>query len=166
MWRLRALTEDDVAAAAGIFNHYVTTSPAAYAQHPLTVEAFRSILPSGDRTRSLVAEDADGVVVGFAFLRPYSLHDTFAATAMATYFVAPDHTRRGLGSMLLDALEAQAKRAGIQHVLAHVASENEASLTFHRTHGFRQCGTFHDIGCKHGRSFDVVWFEKQLAPDS
>lgn len=49
-WRLRQLTHQDLAPTADIFNHYVSTSWAAYAQHPLTLDAFRSILPSEDRT--------------------------------------------------------------------------------------------------------------------
>jgi len=164
-WRIRPLESDDVAAAARIFNHYVETSLAAYPQRPLGVDEFRSLLPSGEPVPAWVAANPQGDVVGFAFLRPYSPHDTFSSSALATYFVAPGHTRAGLGSMLLDRLEEQAKRVGIRHLLAHVASGNEASSAFHRSHGFRHCGTFHAIGTKHGRSFDIVWFEKCLPPD-
>jgi len=164
-WRIRSLADDDVAAVTRIFNHYVETSLAAYPQRPLRVDEFRSLLPSGETAPALVAANGEGDVVGFAFLRRYSPHDTFCATALATYFVAPGHTRAGLGSLLLDRLEEQAKRARIRHLLAHVASENEASLAFHRSHGFHPCGTFHGIGIKHGRSFDIVWFEKSLPTD-
>jgi len=165
-WRLRQMERDDAAAAVRILNYYIETSLAAYASHPLSVDAFRSLLSSDERYPALVAEGSTGDVAGFSFLRPYNPYDTFSETATVTYFIAPEHTRSGLGSVFLDALETHAQQAGIRHLLAHVASENDASLAFHKAHGFRQCGAFHDIGCKHGRSFDVIWFEKQLPPES
>ncbi len=165
-WRLRRLENTDAAAAVRILNHYVKTSCAAYAQHPVSVDAFRSLLPRDERYPAFVAESSDDELTGFAFLRPYSPYETFSGTALATYFIALEHTRGGLGTLFLDAMETHARRVGIDHLLAHVASTNDASLAFHRAHGFQQCGVFHSIGRKHERSFDVIWFEKRLPSDS
>jgi len=43
-----------------------------------------------------------------------------------------------------------------------VTPQNDHILLFHLKHGFVECGRFHGIGKKKGKSFDVVWFEKSL----
>jgi putative acetyltransferase len=71
-----------------------------------------------------VAEEA-GRPVGFAELEPNGHIDRV--------YVSADHQRRGIGRMLLDALIAEARRAGLARLFT------EASITarpFFETHGF------------------------------
>jgi L-amino acid N-acyltransferase YncA len=163
-WRLRRLTTEDTPSIRAIFNHYVKTSFAAYPQRSLSEDDVRCMVDRCGNLPAYVARTLGGEVAGFAFMRPYSPHDTFSATALVTYFVAPGHVRQGLGTVLLEALEKGARAHGVQHLLAHVSSENAASLRFHEKQGFTRCGTFHQIGCKNSVPFDVVWFEKTLEP--
>jgi L-amino acid N-acyltransferase len=51
---------------------------------------------------------------------------------------------------------------GISIFLANISAENQASLAFHRKNGFKECGRFHQIGTKQGRTFDIVWMEKTI----
>jgi L-amino acid N-acyltransferase YncA len=161
-WRLRPLAPGDAPAVREIFNDYVADSFAAYARHPLTLPDIQGLLSYCESYPALAAEDCRGDLIGFAFLRPYSPFATFAGTATITYFIAPEHIGSGLGSALLRALEEEAARIGIDKLLAHVSSRNEASLAFHRKRGFSPCGTFHEVGSKLGKTFDIVWFEKRL----
>jgi len=160
---MRPLTSGDAPAVREIFNDYVAHSFAAYAQQPLTMQDIHGLLSQCERYPALAAENHAGELIGFALLRPYSPFDTFAATATVTYFIVPEHTGEGLGGALLQGLEEGASRLGIDRLLAHVSSKNEASLAFHRKHGFSHCGTFHEVGRKQGELFDIVWFEKRLA---
>ncbi|MFC2083047.1 GNAT family N-acetyltransferase [Candidatus Bipolaricaulota bacterium] len=161
-WRLRELRASDAEGMRTIFNHYVEHSLAAYAQRPLSMDEIRNLLAKCHGYPALAAEDEKGNLVGFGFLSAYSPYDTFAGTALITYFIASGHTGRGLGTAFLQELETQAREHGVCRLLAHVSSKNEGSLAFHRTHGFHECGCFHDIGCKQGELFDVEWFEKSL----
>jgi len=161
-WRLRRLERSDGDAAHDILNYYVEHSFAAYAQQPLTADDMDRLLVSYQDSPALAAVDEADCLVGFAFLQPYSPFDTLAGTMLITYFIAPAFTGKGLGSQLLAQLETQARSRGIVRILAHISSENEGSLSFHRRHGFVECGCFHDIRYKNGISFDVVWFEKPL----
>jgi L-amino acid N-acyltransferase YncA len=162
-WTLRVLRTGDSEAVRVIFNFYIEESYAAYAQQPLSLDDIQAMLISIGDYPAVAAEDGQGRLIGFGFLRPYSPHATFARTAMITYFIASEHTGRGLGTVLLQELEGKARERGITHLLAHVSSRNTGSLMFHRNHRFRQCGCFHEIGCKHGQAFDVVWFEKGIS---
>jgi phosphinothricin acetyltransferase len=44
-----------------------------------------------------------------------------------------------------------------------VALPNEASERLHRAHGFAEVGTFHAVGVKLGRLWDVTWYERPLS---
>ena len=47
--------------------------------------------------------------------------------------------------------------------VAGVTQPNEASDRLHRRHGFTEVGTFHGVGVKQGRAWDVLWLERPLA---
>jgi len=157
-----ALQRADAEAMLAVFNHYVAHSFAAYPEKPLTIDGIHRLLDGCDAYPRFAARDGAGNLVGFGFLSAYSPHDAFCGTTQITYFLAPEHTGRGIGSRLLARLEDAAREAGIEVILAHVSSENPGSLAFHRRHGFTECGRFRGIGIKHGRRFDVVWFQKRL----
>ena len=72
----------------------------------------------------LVATDADGQVVGWAALSPVSDRCAYAGVAEDSVYVDPEHHRRGIGSILLHALIAQAEDAGyLDHPDRHLPGE-------------------------------------------
>ena len=109
-----------------------------------------------------MALDDRGEVVGFGFLHAYHPAPTFRRTAELTYFLAPEHTRKGIGGMILDALVQQAHQQGIDRLLASISSLNPDSLAFHAKKGFAEVGRLKGIGRKFDRDFDVVYMQRIL----
>jgi L-amino acid N-acyltransferase YncA len=160
-YEVREAREEDASAVVAIFNHFVRTSFAAYPSVEADPEFYARMRAAlGDRP-VLVALD-DDTVVGFAMLKSYHPADTLRRTGELTYFVMPDHTRRGLGTQFLERLTSWAEQHGIDTLLANISSENEQSQAFHRAHGFRDCGRMRRVGRKFGRDFDVVWMQRTL----
>lgn len=149
----------DWPAVAGIFNHYVRNSPAAYPDQPVADDLFAAKRAAAPWLPFLVAT-VDGATVGFGYLSPFHPAATMRQTAALTYFLAPEWTGRGLGGVLLTELLDAGRAAGIRTFLAHISSLNEGSIRFHRRHGFTECGRFHRVGRKQGRDFDMVWMER------
>lgn len=56
----------------------------------------------------------------------------------------------------------EAKKIGINKILASICSENDNSIKFHKKNGFIEYGVLHNIGKKFGRYFSVVWMGKDL----
>ncbi|MDD4308736.1 MAG: GNAT family N-acetyltransferase, partial [Thermoplasmata archaeon] len=100
------------------------------------------------------------LVVGFGFLHPHNRISTFSSTAEITYFIDPEHRRRGIGSLLFEALVNAGRKKGIESILAAISSENLESLEFHRKLGFAEVGRFKGILRKNGKVLDVVWMQK------
>ena len=102
-------------------------------------------------------------VVGFAYLSPFHPAATMRHSAALTYFLDPECTGQGLGTLFLDQLLREGKALGITNFLAHISSGNPGSIRFHLKHGFTECGRFLDVGIKNGQSFDMVWLQKIAA---
>jgi L-amino acid N-acyltransferase YncA len=158
---IREAREADKGPIVGIFNHFVRTSFAAYPDREVGLDFFDSLRNMAQGLPFLVVEVGPRVV-GFGLMSRYHHSAAFHHTGVLTYFILPEYTRLGLGSALLGKLIHEAKARGMTVLLANGSSRNEQSLSFHRKHGFVECGRFKDIGAKFGERFDVVWMQKSL----
>lgn len=145
-----------------LLNHYIESSFAAYLEEKLPYEAFDTVLKMSKGYPNGCVKDEGDKVVGFGLLRAHHPMATFDRTAEVTYFIHPDHTRRGLGRRLLAWLEEGARPKGIKSILASISSLNPGSIAFHQKNGFVECGRFRKVGMKHGREFDTVWMQKTI----
>ena len=160
---LTPLAEADRQPVIDILNHYIETSFAAFPRSKVSYQFFDPFLKAAETHPSAAARDDCGQVAGFGLLRPFHFADSFAATAEFSCFLHPDHTRRGLGGLILDRLCAQAASRGILWVVAQISSPNQASLDFHAAHGFEPSGRLRGVGRKFDQEFDVIFMQKPLA---
>lgn len=149
-------------AVIDIFNHYIENTTWAYRRDRLTYEQFDLFLEEGNFLCGFAVVDENGGIVGFCHLKPFRDISTFDQTAEVTYFLRPESTQRGFGTLILDRLTFEAKKRDKKHLLASVSGENSASLKFHAKLGFVECGRFRAIGSKFQRDFDVVYLQRTL----
>ena len=146
-----------------IFNFYIRTTQAAFPGEEMGDDLFDRFLEISQGYPRAAVKSPAGEVVGFAFLHPYHLADSFKRAAEIAYFFRSEHTRKGLGTAILDLFSRQCLEVGVDTILAAVSSRNPGSLAFHRRNGFRECGHFQRVGRKWGEDFDVIWMQKLLA---
>jgi len=159
---IRHVKDDDRDAVVGVFNYFVENSFAAYPDKKVGPEIFDLLKNISRAGAFYVAESPGKEVVGFALLRHHQVAEAFKKAGEITYFIIPEHERRGLGARLMDIIAADARAAGVETLLANISSLNEVSLNFHFKQGFKECGRFQRIGQKFGRDFDVIWMQKFL----
>lgn len=145
-----------------IFNHYVQNSLAAYLEQCVPAGFYDLFLKMTEGYPAYAVRNGSGEVIGFGMLRPYSPLPTFAHTAEISYFLHQDYCGCGVGSALLARLLDEAPGKSITTIMASVAAPNQASIGFHRKHGFTECGRFRSVCRKQGKEIDVVWMQKQL----
>ncbi|MFD7023044.1 GNAT family N-acetyltransferase [Promicromonospora sukumoe] len=171
---IRPATDDDAAACAAIYAHYVLNTHISFeAAPPDTAEMARRIASCSERHAWLVAVDAgsvdagagnEGDVVGFAYAAPYSPREAYRWSAETSVYLEQGRRRTGAGRALYEALFERLAERGYRRLVAGLALPNEASLGLHAALGFEVVGTFHQIGWKHGRWHDVARLQKDLAP--
>lgn len=161
---MRPARQGDLAALTAIYNHWVTASACTFDVRELTLAERRAWLDAhGDAGphRVLVAE-ADGAVLGYASSGPLRPKPAYATSVETSVYVAPGREGRGLGRALYGALFRALAGEDLHRAYAGVVPPNPASVALHAAFGFRSLGVFREVGRKHGRYWDVEWFEKEL----
>lgn len=104
----------------------------------------------------LIVCDVDGEVAGYATLSTYREKEAYKSTVELSVYVSPDHRRKGVGTLLMEAIIAMAKEdESIHTVVSVITAGNEASRRLHEKFGFTFCGTIPEVGIKFGRYVDI-----------
>ncbi|MEV0618667.1 N-acetyltransferase family protein [Nonomuraea sp. NPDC050404] len=164
MTEVRALTDADLPTVRDIYAHYVTETVATFDETPLTREDWR--VKAGAVTAAglpfLVAE-ADGQVAGYAYVAQYRPKPAYRHTLEDSIYLAPGHTGRGLGRLLLGALVSEVSRTPARQVVAVIADSGDpASARLHERFGFAPVGRLTAVGFKHGRWIDTLLLQLDL----
>ena len=163
MTRIRPATEQDLPTLLEIYNDIILHTTAVYDYEPHTLEmrrAWYAAKVEGDYP-VLVAE-ADGRPVGFSSFGPFRAWAAYRFTVENSVYVAEDQRGKGIGKALLPPLLEAARAKGLHVMAAGIDATNEASLRLHRSFGFREVGTFREVGFKFGRWLDLTFLAAQL----
>jgi L-amino acid N-acyltransferase YncA len=160
--RIESATAAHSAAIAAIYDEAARTSPATFdlEGHPPGWWAER--IDAGDYP-FLVALGDDGAVLGFARGSRHKEKPAYGTTCETSVYVAAAARGRGAGRALYDALLAQLERSPLLLAVAGITEPNPASVALHTSCGFTPVGTFHAVGRKLGRTWDVTWYERSLS---
>lgn len=160
--QLRPATIDDAAAIAAIYNHAVANTTASFDVEPKSVENRAAWLTGRAPRHPVIVAEADGAVVGWGALSPYSERPAYHATVEISVYVDPAWHRRGVGRAIAAGLLELGAAHGLHAVLARICTENTGSIEMVRTLGFTDAGTMHEVGRKFDRWLDVVTWEYRV----
>lgn len=162
---VRPLGQPDLEAVARIYAHYVTDSTATFETVPMTVEDWT--VKAADIERRgwpfLVAQDDDGVVIGFAYVTFWRARPAYDLTVEETIYLDAAATGRGTGTALLTSVLDEARARGARQAIAVVSDTGaEGSLALHRKVGFEQVGHLRAIGEKLGQRLGTYLLQLSL----
>ncbi|MFF7354166.1 MULTISPECIES: GNAT family N-acetyltransferase [Streptomyces] len=168
--QVRPGVEGDLDALTAIYNHYVRETAITFDTAVFTPEERRPWLlshPEDGPYRLMVATEGDPEgdsqrVLGYVTSSPYRPKPAYVTSVEVSVYVAPDAGRRGIGTLLYDALFKALAEEDVHRAYAGIAQPNEASGRLHARFGFRHVGTYREVGRKFGRYWDVAWYEKDL----
>ncbi|MDY8107625.1 N-acetyltransferase family protein [Fulvimarina sp. 2208YS6-2-32] len=149
---------------------------AIYAEEVLTGTATYELVPPGEsemRSRMtgltdrhypyIVAVDAAGTILGYAYAGPYRPRPAYNWMVEDTIYLAPDARGRGIGSQLLRNVIADSERLGFRQMVAVIGgSDNRGSIKVHANQGFQMVGTMKATGLKFGRWIDTVLMQRAM----
>ena len=158
---IRPATVADADGIAAVYNQGIAERVATFETRLHAGCDFRATLADPSALPFLVAE-ADGRVVGWARLSPYSSRDCYAGIGEAALYVDRKTRRRGHGRRLLDSLAVAAEEGGHWKIVGLLLSTNRASLALCRAAGFREVGVFDRHGRLDGDWREVVIVERLI----
>jgi len=163
--RVRSATAGDLDAIGRIYNEGIEDRIATLDVDPKTADdmtAWWSV--HQERYAVLVAENPGGDVIGWASLNPYSNRCAYNGVVDLSVYVARDARGTGVGSLLLRALEKTAKAHDFHKIVLFTFTFNASGQGLYRKLGYREVGTFHEMGKLDGKFVDVMAMEKTLVP--
>jgi len=149
MFQIRAATNEDQESIQQIYISFVGV------QANQIEACWEQLIRAG----GLLVAQAEGVIVGFGGV------DLQAAEQLKWLYILPEYQGIGLGSQLLQHLEAIGWEAGLKLLRLHAAP---ASVEFYRKRGYRDVGDEELIG--HDHEGVEMWKERrvgqQLTPET
>ena len=107
----------------------------------------------------LVARDGAGEVAGYASYGTWRSIEGFRHTVEHSVYVRSDQRGQGLGPLLMQALIARARLAGLHVMVAAIESGNSASIRLHERFGFVTTGQMPQVGRKFDRWLDLTFMQ-------
>jgi L-amino acid N-acyltransferase YncA len=165
---VRDARDEDIGAIQAIYAHHVLHGTASFEEEAPSVEEIArrraDVLARG--MPYLVAE-IDGRVVGYSYASPYRARPAYPFSIENSVYVEHGRARGGVGRALLAALIERCEQGPWRQMIAVIGdSANAASIGLHESLGFRNVGTFTDVGFKFGRWLDSVLMQRALNPTS
>lgn len=160
---LRDATAEDARAIARLVNPVIRDTTITFTTREKTAQDVADDIAAKRELGHgmLVAEEA-GKVLGVASYGPFRPGPGYARTAEHSITLAADARGRGMGRLMMEALEEHARVAGIHAMIAAVSGENPGGVAFHERLGYARVAVLPQVGWKFGRWLDLVLLQKQL----
>ena len=162
---LRPAVAADIAAITRIYAHAVLNGTATYELDPPD-EAEMLARFQGLTDKSfpyIVACDAHGDVVGYAYAGPFRTRPAYRWAVEDSVYTDPAVAGRGIGLALLTRLLELSQEAGFRQMIAVIGgADHRPSIRMHEKAGFRTIGIMEGSGFKFGRWIDTLLMQKPL----
>jgi phosphinothricin acetyltransferase len=151
----------DLPAILDILNHYILTHHATFDTVPWAVDQKQEWFDSNtsDGPYQLLVARLDDRILGYAFSGRWRPKKGYNGTAESTVYVHPDATGQNIGYLLMSELLERLSNTGLKKLVAGVAQPGDDSNRLHEKLGYIPVGTFHQVGFKFDKFWDVLWFE-------
>jgi L-amino acid N-acyltransferase len=164
---IRDATADDLPAISGLYNALIETTTVAWTEAPETFDDRRRWWEArtGDGDATVVADDGDGQVVGYAAFGPFrdnAKWPGYRLTVEHTIHVDGAWHGRGVGRALMEALLDRARAQQLHVMVGAVDGANDASIRFHERLGFEVVARMPEVGRKFDRWLDLVLVQRFL----
>jgi L-amino acid N-acyltransferase YncA len=158
----RLATEADAGAIAAIYNEGIADRVATFETEPRSADDRRQVIRSSAGTYPIVVVEDEGQVVGWASCSQYRPRECYRGVAEFSVYVARARRGRGVGRVAMEALIAEAERAGFWKLLSRVFVENAASRSLLAKLGFVEVGVYRSHAKLDGVWRDVVIVERLI----
>jgi phosphinothricin acetyltransferase len=161
---VRPAVVGDVLAIRDIYNHYVETSPATFDITPVSLENrlawFEHYGEAGPHR--LVVAERGGRIIGYAGSGQFREKLAYSTSVEMTVYVHHGAVGLGVGARMYERLFELLADEPIHRAYAGITLPNPASVALHHRFGFRDLGTYDEVGYKLGSYWSVQWLEKLM----
>ncbi|WP_344791333.1 N-acetyltransferase family protein [Gryllotalpicola daejeonensis] len=159
---IRPATAADAGGIREIRNDAILTSTAIWTGITQSMSEAAAWVDEHLERDSMVVAECDGFVLGYGCWAPWRAKEGYRFTAEDSVYLADGHRGRGIGALLLNAVIASARAAGMHTMIADIEAGNLASIALHQRLGFETIGTVKQAGTKFDRWLDLTILQLML----
>jgi len=159
---IRAARLEEAADIAAIYATYVETTAATFEEQAPTRVEMEQRIAARPRLPWLVAEGADGTILGFAYAGLHHQRSAYRWSANCSVYLHESAWGRGVASALYRDIIDAVRNLGYVSLFAGIALPNDSSVALHERLGFQRIGVFPASGFKLGCWRDVGWWRLSL----
>jgi phosphinothricin acetyltransferase len=147
MITVRDATEQDLPRIIAIYNAAIPGGRSTADTRPITVDDRRDWFRRFDPARRPIwVAERQGLVVGCVYLTSfYGGRPAYDATAEISTYIAPEHQRQGLGSLLKGRMIEACPRLGVDTLISMYFDHNQATQRLNDQFGFEVVGHLPEI---------------------
>jgi phosphinothricin acetyltransferase len=149
----------DSAKICEIYNYYVESTDISFEEEPVPQQEMAGRIEAVSRSYPWLVYEADGEVLGYAYVSRWKERSAYRYTAETTFYVVKDHAGEGIGTALMQALLERVRKLEIHALIGVIALPNEESVALHEKFGFKKAAHFAEVGFKHNAWIDVGYWE-------
>lgn len=155
--QIRTLIEEDWEFVRSIYVAGIATGQATFETEPADWAHWDIAHLAAPR---LVATSGK-TIVGWAALSRISTRSAYAGVAEVSVYIGAEMRGRGIGKLLLQTVVKHSEQNDIWTLQASIFPENLASVSLHKSCGFREVGTRERIGRMKGVWRDTLLLERR-----
>ncbi len=159
---VRQAKEKDIDRIREIYNQGIADRIAILEERPKTREEIERWFRQRPSRYAVLVAEQDGSVQGWASLILYSHRCAYSGVADVSIYVDRSWRGKGVGTLLLGALEEKARENGFYKMVLFTFPFNQRGQRLYRKRGFREVRNFRNHGKLDGRFVDVMAMEKLL----
>lgn len=162
MISLRVARKEDAEGILAIYSPFVKNTTVSFEYEVSDVSDYATKVEELLINFPWLIVEADGVIVGYAYASKHRDRPGYAWSAESSIYVHDDFMRKGIATVLYNALFEILAAQNLINVYAGIAQPNEGSTMFHVKMGFTPVGVYKKVGYKNGSWVDVVWLHRTL----
>ncbi len=152
LWEILAIYNEAIANTTAIYEYSAFDD--AYIQNWWTQKK--------EGAHPVLIAEVDGRVAAFATYGVFRARAAYRTTMEHSVYVHPSFQQRGIGRLLLKAIEQEARNRGVHVLIGGIDAENHTSIRLHEQEGFTKAAHLHEVAYKFDRWLDLVLMEKIL----
>lgn len=159
---IRPVSKADAADILDIYSPYITDTVITFETEVPTIEEFAERIEYINNKLPYIVCEVEGRAVGYAYASKHRARSAYKYSVDVSIYVAPNYQNKGIGKTLYTNLFKMLNKYNYYSAYAGITLPNEKSIGLHKSFGFIEVGTYHNVGFKNGKWLDVMWLEKPL----
>lgn len=160
---IREATQSDLMDILNIYNDAILNTTAVYAYKPQTLESRQFWYDQKkEEGYPILVYEQDNKVVGFATFGPFRAWPAYKYSIEHSVYVDEEYRKKGIGTILLKEIIANAIEKGYMTLIAGIDAANEKSIAMHKNFGFAHSGTIKKAGFKFNKWLDLAFYQLEL----